>query len=125
MHVAVCLRPGFPHCFQKKKKNWPGFSSSGRDITSREFKKFCNDEGIVRYCTVPGTVQQNGITERMNQTLLERTRSMRLCVDLPKEFWPEEVDIACYIINRSPAITIELITPKEVWKGKLTDFSSL
>ena len=34
--------------------------------------------------TIPGTPQQNGVAERMNRTLNERARSMRLHVRLPK-----------------------------------------
>ena len=34
--------------------------------------------------TVPGKARQNGIAERMNRTLNERARSMRLHCGLPK-----------------------------------------
>ena len=34
--------------------------------------------------TIPGTPQQNGVAERMNRTLNERARSMRLHDGLPK-----------------------------------------
>ena len=36
--------------------------------------------------TIPGTPQQNGVAERMNRTLNERARSMRLHAGLPKTF---------------------------------------
>ena len=59
---------------------------------------FWESEGITRHFTVRGTPQQNGFAERMNRTLKERTRCMRL----PKVFWEEAVNTACYIFNRSP-----------------------
>ena len=34
--------------------------------------------------TIPGTPQQNGVAERMNRTLNERAKSMRLHAGLPK-----------------------------------------
>ena len=36
--------------------------------------------------TIPRTPQQNGVAERMNRTLNECVRSMRLHVGLPKTF---------------------------------------
>ncbi|ONK54837.1 uncharacterized protein A4U43_UnF10820 [Asparagus officinalis] len=42
------------------------------------FKKFCYEHGIRIERTVPGTPQQNGVAERINQTLTERDRSIRV-----------------------------------------------
>ena len=36
--------------------------------------------------TIPGTPKQNGVAERMNRTLNERARNMRLHAGLPKNF---------------------------------------
>ena len=49
--------------------------------------------------TIPGTPQQNGVAERMNRTLNEHARSMRLHVGLPKTFWADAVSTATYLIN--------------------------
>ena len=50
--------------------------------------------------TIPRTPQQNGVVERMNITLNERARSMRLHAGLPKKFWVDAVSITAYLINR-------------------------
>ena len=71
------------------------------------------------------TPQQNGVAERMNITLLEKTRAMLKTVDLAKSFWAEAVNTACYVINRSPSTTINLKTPMEMWTGKPVDYSRL
>ena len=42
-----------------------------------------------------------------------------------KEFWAEAVNMACYLINRSPSSAIEWKAPKEVWLGKPVDYSGL
>jgi hypothetical protein len=52
--------------------------------------------------TTPYTPQHNGVVERMNRTLMEKARSMLSGVGLGHEFWVEAVDIACYLVNRSP-----------------------
>ncbi|KAG9446276.1 hypothetical protein H6P81_012404 [Aristolochia fimbriata] len=93
-------------------------TDNGGEFTGRDFKDFCKNEGIVRHFTTPGTLQQNGVAERMNRTLLEKERCMRLLAELPKVFWAEAVNTACYIINRTPT-TIELKKPEEVWTASL------
>ena len=43
----------------------------------------------------------------------------------PKSFWAETSSTACYLINRSPSISIEKKTPQEVWSGSLATYSDL
>ncbi|RDX71499.1 hypothetical protein CR513_49143, partial [Mucuna pruriens] len=51
-----------------------------------DFLAFCKQEGIVRQFSVPHTPQQNGVAERMNRTLLERTRAMLQTAGVAKSF---------------------------------------
>ena len=48
------------------------------------FSEYCATHGIRMEKTIPGTPQQNGVVERMNRTLIECARSMRLHAGLPK-----------------------------------------
>eukprot|EP00253_Pinus_taeda_P019763 PITA_19763 len=57
--------------------------------------------------------------------LMERERSMLSGVGLGQEFWAEEVDTACYLVNRSPSLALEDNTPQEVWTGKKPSLSCL
>ena len=43
---------------------------------------------------IPGTPQQNGVAKRMNRTLNECARSMRLYAGLLKTFWADVVSTA-------------------------------
>jgi hypothetical protein len=88
-----------------------------------EFNRFYKDEGIARHCTVSHTPQQNGVTERMNRTLLERMRCLLSNAGLSRDFWAEVVNIACYLVNRSPSTSIDCKTPYEVWFGTPIDYS--
>lgn len=90
-----------------------------------KFDEFCKNEGIVRHYTVRDTPQQNGVAERMDQTLLERARYMLSNAGLTRRSWAEAVSIACYLINRRPHTGIHLKTPFEVWSSKHADYSSL
>ncbi|KAE8703505.1 hypothetical protein F3Y22_tig00110469pilonHSYRG00245 [Hibiscus syriacus] len=98
---------------------------NGGEYTSEEFDDFCRKEGIERQFTVANTPQQNRVAERMNRTLLERTKAMLRDAGLEKSFWAEAVNTACYLVNRAPSTTIELKTPMEMWTGKPADYSNL
>ena len=68
--------------------------------------------------TIPSTPQQNGVAERMNRTLNERARSMRLHAGLPKFFWADAISTVAYLINRGPSVPLNGELPEEVWTGK-------
>ena len=51
-------------------------TDNGLEFCNHEFDAFCHKNGVKRHLTVPGTPQQNGITERMNKTLLEKARCL-------------------------------------------------
>ncbi|XP_027905827.1 uncharacterized protein LOC114165383 [Vigna unguiculata] len=51
-------------------------SDRGKEYTSREFDKFCEDESIKRQLTVAYTPQQNCVSKRKNRTVMEMARSM-------------------------------------------------
>uniref|UniRef100_A0A2N9J5Y1 CCHC-type domain-containing protein n=1 Tax=Fagus sylvatica TaxID=28930 RepID=A0A2N9J5Y1_FAGSY len=76
-------------------------------IKDGDFLKFCEEHGIKRHFTVRKTPQQNGVAERLNRTITETARCLRLNAELPKIFWAEAVDMACYIINRSPRVALD------------------
>ena len=61
----------------------------------------------------------------MNRTLAERIRAMLRTACLSNSFWAEAAKTACYVINRSPSVAIELKTPIEMWTGKPADYSNL
>ncbi|WVY93468.1 hypothetical protein V8G54_032556 [Vigna mungo] len=100
-------------------------SDNGGEYVDTRFKKFCHEHGIRMERTVPGTPQHNGVAERMNRSLTERARSMRVQSGLPKQFWAEAVNTAAYLINRSPSVPLEHKIPEEVWSGKEVKLSHL
>ena len=100
-------------------------TDNGLEFCSKEFDEFCKDEGIARHHTVRHTPQQNGVAERMNQTLLERARCMLFNAGLPRRFWAEAVSTACFLINRAPHTGIDCKIPYEVWSGMSPTYSNL
>jgi transposase InsO family protein len=74
-------------------------SNNGAEYCNKEFDYYYPYHGIRREKTVPGTPQENGVSERMNRTIMDRARSMRLHVDFFLQFWVDVVDIVVYLIN--------------------------
>ncbi|PKA51959.1 Retrovirus-related Pol polyprotein from transposon TNT 1-94 [Apostasia shenzhenica] len=75
--------------------------------------------------TIPNRPQQNGVAERMNRTLNERARAMRLYAGLPKSFWAEAVSTSAYLLNRGPSVLLNFSLPEEKWTGKQLDLTHL
>uniref|UniRef100_A0A2N9H2E5 CCHC-type domain-containing protein n=1 Tax=Fagus sylvatica TaxID=28930 RepID=A0A2N9H2E5_FAGSY len=98
-------------------------SERGTEYRDGDFLKFCEEHGIKRHFTVRKTPQQNGVAERLNRTITETARCLRLNAELPKIFWAEAVDMACYIINRSPRVALDEKVAEEVWTGQEIDYS--
>ena len=59
---------------------------NGTKYKNDQFSYFCKKEGISRHFTVRDTLQQNGMAERMNRTLLEKVRCMLSNAGLGKQF---------------------------------------
>uniref|UniRef100_A0A2N9ID98 CCHC-type domain-containing protein n=1 Tax=Fagus sylvatica TaxID=28930 RepID=A0A2N9ID98_FAGSY len=98
-------------------------TDNGTEYRDGDFLKFCEEHGIKRHFTVRKTPQQNGVAERLNRTITETARCLRLNAELPKIFWAEAVDMACYIINRSPRVALDGKVAEEVWTGQEVDYS--
>ena len=82
-------------------------SNNGTKYTDSKFTELCERHGIKRHFTISKTSQQNGVAERMNRTIAKRDQCLRLNVGLEKKFWAEAVNMACYLINRSPRAVLD------------------
>jgi transposase InsO family protein len=98
---------------------------NGGEFCGNEFEELCKKCGIERKKTTPYTPQQNGVAERMNMMLMEKSRCMLSGVGLGQELWAEAVGTACYLVNRSPSSTLDDKTPHEVWTGKKPSLTHL
>lgn len=98
-------------------------TDNGREYLSSEFISYLKRSGIVHQTSNTYTPQQNGLSERMNRTLMERARCMLINSNLQKQYWAEAVATAAYITNRCPTRALSYATPEEVWSGKKPDLS--
>ncbi|KAG8479084.1 hypothetical protein CXB51_029923 [Gossypium anomalum] len=73
---------------------------------------------VLQGSTITGHMSENGMTELSKRGLLDG-----------KEFanwsFAEATSTACFLINRSPSVTIEKKTPQEVWSSNLANYSDL
>lgn len=90
-------------------------SDNGGEYCNDRFKRFLEKEGIAHQLTVPYCAQQNGVSERLNRTLIEKARCMLVQAGLCNRFWGEAVMTAIYLKNRSPTAALAGQVPEEVW----------
>ena len=89
--------------------NAPEYRSLGTDMLA--------EHGIKFEYTTPYTAYQNGVSERLNRTLVQIARSMLHSAGLPLYLWGEAIDTACYIRNRT-LVGLGGLTPEEAYSGK-------
>eukprot|EP00253_Pinus_taeda_P023450 PITA_23450 len=100
-------------------------SDNGGEYCRKEFDRYCLENGIRREKTVPRTPQENGVSERMNRTIMERARCMRLHAGLPLQFRADAIDTAVYLINRGPSSSLDGGILEDAWTGKKVNYSFL
>ncbi|GKE28173.1 ribonuclease H-like domain-containing protein [Tanacetum coccineum] len=75
-------------------------------------------KGILRQFSIAGTLQQNGVAERRNRTLIKVARTMLADSKLPTTFWAEVVNTACYVQNRVLVVKPHNKTAYELFHGR-------
>lgn len=100
-------------------------TDNGKEYCNAPFKALLQRFGILHQTTAPYTTEQNGVAERMNRTLVERSRCMLFDSQLCKKIWAEAVMTAAYIINRSPCRMIDGKSPEEAWTGRKPNLQRL
>ncbi|GJV04337.1 uncharacterized mitochondrial protein-like protein [Tanacetum coccineum] len=91
---------------------------NGGEFRNKEMDKYCTRKGIKREFSNARTLQQNGVAERRNRTLIEAARTMLADAKLPVIFWAEAVNTACYIQNRVLVNKSQNKTPYELFNGR-------
>ncbi|GJU82156.1 putative ribonuclease H-like domain-containing protein [Tanacetum coccineum] len=74
------------------------------EFKNMDFIEFCGSKWIKREYSNARTLQQNGVAERKNRTLIEAAKTMLADSFLPNTFWAEAVSTACYVLNRKPNV---------------------
>jgi len=91
----------------------------GGEFTATNFTEYCAELGVQCQLTAPYSLQQNGVVERRNQSVVGTARSMLKAKGLLGEFWGEAVTTAVYLLNRSSSKSVGGKTPYELWTGSV------
>uniref|UniRef100_A0A2N9H7B8 Integrase catalytic domain-containing protein n=1 Tax=Fagus sylvatica TaxID=28930 RepID=A0A2N9H7B8_FAGSY len=67
------------------------------EYTSNEFENYCSEYGIRHEKRVPGTPQHNGVAERINRTIVEKSPSVPLDFDILERVWTREDAFYAYL----------------------------
>jgi hypothetical protein len=101
-------------------------SDGGGEYGSKQFASYLESKGIHHEKTNAYTPQENGIAERMNQTIVEMARSMLKDAGLPDKYWGDAVLYSAHILNQVPTRAIDGdITPHEAFTGNKPSVSHL
>jgi len=82
-------------------------SDGGAEFCSTEMKEFYASLGMIHEVVPPRSPELNGIAERVNRTLLERTRCLLLTSKLSHRLWHFAIQYATYLYNRLPHSALE------------------
>jgi Reverse transcriptase (RNA-dependent DNA polymerase)/GAG-pre-integrase domain len=89
----------------------------GTEFLNATVDAFLKDVGAQQQPVPAYTQQQNGVAERMNKTLVEKGRCIRLDAGLPLNVWSECVRTACVLLNMSACAGRDQ-TPAELFFGE-------
>ena len=87
----------------------------GGEYLGNEFQDYLTKHGIKHSRTTGFSPESNGISERLNKTLMSLVRSTITSAKLPKSFWAELTSCAVYIRNRCTNVVNPKKTPLQLW----------
>jgi hypothetical protein len=74
-------------------------SDNDTEFKNTQVEDFPDEEGIKHEFLTPYTLQQNGVDERKNCTLIEMARTMLDEYKTSDRFWVEAINMACHATN--------------------------
>nr|GFA10334.1 hypothetical protein [Tanacetum cinerariifolium] len=76
-------------------------TDNGTEFVNKTLTEFFESVGITHNTSVPRSLQQNGVVERRNRTLMQAARTMLIFAKALLFLWAEAVTTACYTLKRS------------------------
>ncbi|GJZ55840.1 retrovirus-related pol polyprotein from transposon TNT 1-94, partial [Tanacetum coccineum] len=98
-------------------------SDNKTEFRNHKLEELCDEKGISQNFSSPCTREQNGVARRRNRTLIKAARTMLNSAKLPKQFWGEAVNTACYTQNRSIIVKRHGKTAYDVFRGRSPNIS--
>lgn len=96
-------------------------NDNGKEYTSNEFENYHLQHGIKHKTTMPYNPQHNGVSKRMNGTILNMVCSMLFFKNVKLMFWVYVALCAVYIKNRCPSNGLRKKTPYEMLYDRMRE----
>ncbi|MDC6271022.1 reverse transcriptase domain-containing protein, partial [Acetobacter pasteurianus] len=100
-------------------------TDNGGEFVNNTLHNYMQQKGIHHQLTVPHFSYQNGVAERMHRTLQTKMRAMLTEASMPIQFWPEALQTAAYLTNRTPTASLDGDTPYLKWYRLMPSASHL
>nr|GEX31564.1 integrase, catalytic region, zinc finger, CCHC-type, peptidase aspartic, catalytic [Tanacetum cinerariifolium] len=97
--------------------------NNGTEFINQTLHDYYEEVGISHETSIARSLQQNGVVERRNRTLIEAARTILIYAQAPLFLWAEAVATACFTQNRSIIRLRHGKTPYELLHSKLPDLS--
>ncbi|GJT00715.1 retrovirus-related pol polyprotein from transposon TNT 1-94 [Tanacetum coccineum] len=98
-------------------------TDNGTEFVNQTLHEYYEKVGISHETSVARSLQQNGVVERCNRTLIEVARTMLIYAKAMLFLWAEAVATACYTQNCSIIRLCHGKTPYELLHDKLPELS--
>ena len=98
---------------------------NGREFLNRDIYSFAKEKGIYIEPCPPYVHELNGTAERYNRSVMDTARCLLADTKIHNRFWPEVIETAVYLKNRTLANTFERKTPYEIMRGEKPDIRNL
>jgi hypothetical protein len=95
------------------------------ELVSKSMMEWCSLHSITHLLTAPHTSAQNGHTECLHRTILDKARTMRIACNVPSNLWDGFCAASAYLTNLTASSSINRKTPSELWHGQVPDMSHL
>jgi len=100
-------------------------SDNGGEYTSKQFKDYLSQSGILHRLSCPHTSQQNGIAERKHRHIVEVGLTLLAQSGLSPKFWVDSFLTAIYLINRLPTSVLQQESPFSKLMKREPDYTLL
>jgi len=95
------------------------FKTDGaNEYKSKKVTEFCNQNGIFKSVSPPYNPENNGVTERFNQTIVSSAKTLLYWSKLSQNFWYFAILYANYIYNKMPHSGIDNKIPDEIFSNE-------
>ena len=98
-------------------------SDNGSEFRNTRVEEWCDEKGIKHEFSTKYTLEQNGLVERKNRTLIDMARSMLSEYNVLHSFWAKAINTACHTSNMLYCHRLHNKTPYELLIGRKPNIS--